>query len=351
MVPPVGIIITVTVLVAASLAAYENPQVRAWIDRTRQKIATGFNSLGDGPRPSPRTQRRSTDASMYEEKSEDAEARRQRAVAEIMERSRLMEEQRRRRRAELESGQPQSPNFDSLVDSNGNLREKPRNDGLDQAATSALEPTEQQNQMRSRFGAQDLNCQPNLQQRGLQKAAEVVSPLSESIPTPVEDDNGYQPFESRYEQEMREAWNIPLSERRIDIPSSHASESLVVLTPSTDVPDPEISIPSADHLHRPVERSDYFSAPMSNSTRTLSEHGSIPLGFNNSLHSSQMSGSIHHSVNEPSSHAPSISGSISEIHASEAEDTSDDLLSEQGDGMRTPGSVWTEVDSTFSGDH
>lgn len=351
MAPPLGIIITVTVLVAASLAAYENPQVRAWIDRTRHKIATGFNSLGDGPRPNPRTQRRSTDASMHEEKGEAAEARRQRAVAEIMERSRLMEEQRRRRRAELELGQPQSPSFDSLVDSNGNLREKPRDDGLDQAATSALEPTEQQDNIRSRFGAQALGSQPDLQQMETLQTAEVPSPLSELISTPVDDDDGYRPFESRYEQEMREAWNIPLSDRRIEIPSSHASESLVVLTPTTDVPDPEISVPTADYLHRPVERSDYFSAPMANSTRTVSEHGSIPLDFNNSLQNSQLGGSIHGSVAAPSSHAPSISGSISDIHASEAEDTSDDLLSEVGDGMRTPGSVWTEVDSTFSGDH
>lgn len=350
MVPPVGIIITVTVLVAASLAAYENPQVRAWIDHTRHKIATGFNSLSDGARQNTRPQRRSTDASMHEEKGEMAEARRQRAVAEIMERGRLAEEQRRRRRAALQSEEPQSPSFDNLVDSHGNLREKPRIDMAGQAATSSVETTEQQNNVRSRYGAQDLGSQSGLERRETPQAIDASSPLSQLIPTPVDEEEQPEHFESRYEQEMREAWNIPLSDRHIEIPSSHASESLIVLTPTTDVPDPEISVPSAEYQNQSTERSDYFSAAMSNSTRTLSEHGSIPAELNDSLRNNHLHGSIWGPPHEPSSHTPSISGSLSDIHTSEADDTSDDLLSEIGDGIRTPGSVWTEVDSTFSGD-
>src|SRR6202000_1737137 len=115
--PPVGIIITVTVLVAASIAAYENPQVRAWLDRTRHKIAMGLHSLGDeiGPRPRPRPRRTSTDISMHEEKGEMAEERRRQAIAEIMERGRIMEERRKRRRTSEETEAPPSPTFDSLV--------------------------------------------------------------------------------------------------------------------------------------------------------------------------------------------------------------------------------------------
>lgn len=350
MVPPAGIIITVTVLVAASLAAYENPQVRAWIDRTRHKIAMGFHSLGDGVHPNPRPQRRSTDVSMHEEKGEMAEARRQRAVAEIMERGRLLEERRKRRKSASEDEGPKSPSFDTLVDNDGHLREKSLHDFRGQAAASAVEMSEQQNSMRSRYGVQNLRPQSELDQRETPQPIDASLPMSQLIPTPVDDDEQHQPFESRYEQEMREAWNIPLSERRIEIPSSHASESLVQLTPTTDVPDPDFSVPSADYLHRPMERSDYFSAAMSNSTHTLSEHGSVALELNRSLQNSQLSGSLHRPMNESGLHTPSISGSVSDIHASEAEETSDDLLSEVGDGVRTPGSVWTEVESTVSGD-
>merc|ERR1712000_439231 len=94
-----GIIIAATIVVAAGLAAYENPEVRAWIDRTRHKIAMGLHNLGDeiNPKQRPRTHRPSTDASMHEEKGDLAEARRMEAIAEIMERGRIMEERRKRR--------------------------------------------------------------------------------------------------------------------------------------------------------------------------------------------------------------------------------------------------------------
>jgi hypothetical protein len=45
-----------------------------------------------------------------------------------------------------------------------------------------------------------------------------------------------------------------------------------------------------------------------------------------------------------------MAGSTSNIHAHEAEDSGDDVLSELDDGMRTPASAWTEVGSTVSGD-
>src|ERR1700742_2066750 len=113
--PPIGIIITVTVLVAASIAAYENPQVRAWIDRTRHKIAMGLHSLGDeiGPRPRPHPRRTSTDISMHEDKGEMAEERRRQAIAEIMERGRMLEERRKRRKLSNQQKEaPPSPTFD-----------------------------------------------------------------------------------------------------------------------------------------------------------------------------------------------------------------------------------------------
>merc|ERR1712230_272536 len=83
-----GIIIAATIVVAAGLAAYENPEVRAWIDRTRHKIAMGLHNLGDeiNPKQRPRTHRPSTDASMHEEKGDLAEARRKEEEKETVDR-------------------------------------------------------------------------------------------------------------------------------------------------------------------------------------------------------------------------------------------------------------------------
>ncbi|KIW22459.1 uncharacterized protein PV07_12343 [Cladophialophora immunda] len=345
--PPVGIIITVTVLVAASIAAYENPQVRAWIDRTRHKIAMGLHSLGDeiGPRPRPR--RTSTDVSMHEEKGELAEERRRQAIAEIMERGRIMEERRKRRKlTEQEKEMPSSPTFDTLVDKDGLLLQPAQDEqSVSAAQSSSVDPSAQAATLRQRPSPSFQEQAPSSVHQSID-APLAVRPLVETQPNP---------FESRYEREMREAWNLPLAERPFEIWSSHASESLIELTPTTEgVPDPDFSVPSADYFHRPLERSDYFSAAGSGSTHTLSEHesqASLPVQStyldaprNIAAHGFPLN------ATPPASLTPSLAGSASNIHVSEAEDSSDDILSDFADGIRTPSSAWTDVDSTVSGD-
>jgi len=153
---------------------------------------------------------------------------------------------------------------------------------------------------------------------------------------------------------MRESWNIPLSDRPMEAPFSHASESLIDLTPTTEeVPDPDVSVPSAEYLPQRLERSEYFSATASNSTHTLSDSESEPSFLGQSAPPNLSGSTLNHplySNHTPSPSTPSIDGNASHIHASEAEDSVDDVLSEIGDGIRTPASVWTEVDSTVSGD-
>ena len=353
MVPPVGIIITVTVLVAASLAAYENPHVRAWIDRTRQKIAMGLHSLGDEIQPKPRLRRTSTDISMHEEKGDQAEARRKKALAEIMERGRIMEE--RRKRAVSASEQPKSPSFDTMVDENGELRSHDRQEpSLPPATSSGADTDPSSGSIRQRKAPQEPEPEPEQNPSALHQSVDGLLPLRHLPQPQPNQDEPDNPFESRYEREMREAWNIPLSDRRIEIPSSHASESLIELTPTTeDVPDPDFSVPPAAYLHRPLDRSEYFSAAASNSTHTLSDSESQPSSLDQSTlpnPTGQTSNHPLYSNHTQSPSTPSIDESASHIHASEAEDSADDILSEIGDGIRTPASVWTEVDSTVSGD-
>jgi hypothetical protein len=317
--PAVGIIITVTVLVAASIAVYENPQVKAWIDRQRHKISMGLHSLGDdiGPRPRPQPRRTSTDVSMQEEKGDLAAQRRREAIAEIMERGRVLEEKRKRRKLS-QQGQPPSPTFDSLVDGNGILLKDVE---AEQAQSSGADPA---------TGTSDIR------QRNAGGAADASTGEPQSSYT--------QAFESRYEQEMREAWNLPLSDRRIEMPSSHASESLIELTPTTEsAPDPDFSVPSVDDMGRSLHRSDYFSLPPSNSTHTLSDRGSHA--------ASDASGRSNPFQDEASgATTPSISSSVSHIGIDDAAESSDGIVSELGDGIRTPASAWTDLSSTVSGD-
>jgi hypothetical protein len=343
--PPLGIIITVTVLVAASIAAYENPQVRAWIDRTRHKIAMGLHSLGDeigpGPRQRPKPRRTSTDISMHEDKGEAAEERRRQAIADIMERGRMMEERRKRRKTSGESAGSLSPTFDSIVDQDGILLQDKESHAA-QSSGASMAPEES-----SALRHRGAPSQPQGSFSGPPQQETHPRSLSQS-PGPSQD-----PFESRYEQEMREAWNLPLSNRRVDIPNSHASESLIELTPTTeDAPDPDFSVPSAEFLRRPMNQSDYFSAAASNSTHSVSEQG-----FEAQLPARSATMSQQSQIDDldlldprPASSTPSIAASASEIHLSEAGESSDDVLSEIGDGIRTPASAWTDVDSTVSGD-
>jgi len=72
-----GIIIAASVLVAAGIAIYENPQVRQWVDQSRRKIAVALHSLGDDVQP-----RRSG------ELCDDAEDARQRRRNELIRRNR-----------------------------------------------------------------------------------------------------------------------------------------------------------------------------------------------------------------------------------------------------------------------
>ncbi|RMD44524.1 hypothetical protein DV735_g519, partial [Chaetothyriales sp. CBS 134920] len=333
-----GIIFTVCILAGASLAVYENEKCRAWLDRLRQRIAIGLHSLGDeiDPRP-PASNRKEdqndvplreqkkdgsrraakSDASMSEEQSDAAEERRRQARAHILERGRILEERRKRRRLSVSS-----PTFDSMVDDDGRLRTESaaQNTTVAEATATAIEPVQLAGTVRSRHAI------------------------------PVDSDalsgSAGESFETAYEREMRTSWNLPLPPPRSfdNASSTHASESLLDLTPTTeDFADPDYSVPS-----RPPGQSGYFPAMQADSTsQYYYAHPSRPL--------EAIEPRLQRPVAPASttiSSAPSIAGSTDLLHPSEADISEDDLLSEDGlssepDGIRTPASAWTDVESTI----
>lgn len=326
-----GVIIAASVLVAASIAAYENPHIREWFERSSQKVALAFRSLGEEIHGRRRRESRQ-DSSMREDGDEQAEERRRQARQEIMEKGRILEEKRKRKRQS--TSRSRTTSFDSMVDDEGRLRKQM--DTNPWAASSAVDHQHQNGlrargefpQMHESVDAPILLRQLNVEER----------------PTPVV--QAIEPWESQYEQEMRNAWNIDIPAGQ-QIPSTHASESLIDLTPTTeDFPDPDYSVPLLDDMPQPWQRTEYFSAAASQISHTLSEEHEVS---NPPLTSLDPRPFTPNQPSNPSANA-SIAGSTAYINHSEAELTDDDMSDEYGDGIRTPASAWTEVASSVSGD-
>ncbi|KAJ9653995.1 hypothetical protein H2198_006914 [Neophaeococcomyces mojaviensis] len=344
MAPHAGVIIAASVLVAAGIAAYESPQFREWLDRSSQKVAMAFRSIGNDVHSRSRSKRQ--DPTMQEDVDEKAEERRKKARDEIMEKGRTLQEQRKRRR--LSSDNSRTPSFDSIVDEDGRLRADPPAQAEDTMAASSAVEIQETESLRSRHENPQMH-----QSVDAPMLLRQLDPDQRSTPAV----QAIEPWESQYEQEMRNAWNIDLSARSAQTPPSHASESLIDLTPTTEgFPDPDYSIPSAEDLQNRFGRTEYFSAAASQTSHTLSNDprnpfrdipGDQPLPPLMPIEPRPLS---HQDMPSPtpSSHA-SMEGSTAHINHSEAEMTDDDL-SEFGDGIRTPASAWTEVGSSVSGD-
>ncbi|KAF2231075.1 hypothetical protein EV356DRAFT_519177 [Viridothelium virens] len=124
-----GIIIAATVLVAAGVAIYEtNPQLRAWLEESRRKIALALQNLGpDSQNASRRNQENEEDRERRQwfEEGLEAEMRRQGWNGEVFQRPGMegvnMELRRRRARGPT-SSRSASQSFDNLLSEDGSLR-------------------------------------------------------------------------------------------------------------------------------------------------------------------------------------------------------------------------------------
>jgi hypothetical protein len=332
MVAHAGLIVLAVVVVAAGAAAYENPQIREWLENSRRKIALALHSLGDEISPRVKQSRRN-DPSMQEDETEAAEERRRRAREEIMEKGRIMEERQRRKRSSKDVPSP-TGSFDTLVDKDGMLKMADKIHET-HATTTAMEPEMPNKGLTNRRPA---SPKPNT----LHESVDAPMLLRQLSPSPAlhSDD----PFVTEYEREMRNTWNLPLPHPAPPASSAHESESLIEFTPTSEYPDPDIIIPggTASNAHS-MEQTDYFSLA-SNSSYTLSEEqpGSPPVVLPHTFPS------------QPGLDASAIStaDSIDHVYGSDVEGSVIDggVLSEFGDGIRTPASGWTDVGSVVSSD-
>lgn len=303
-----GIIITVSVLVAAGIAVYESPKVRRWINNYRRRLANTLYDMGDGIHPRDSSPQ---DISMVEEIGEQAEERRRRAREDIMRRASLIEILREKEPIST------ATSFETLVDKEGHLKQ----DHLTDIESSAAESTV----------AKSTALDPSLQ----------------TIP------DGLTERRLRTQDELLRAIDRDRLHASSEIVSNHPSESLVDLTPTSEFPDTDAA---ASSLHRSRQhqlvQSEYFSVTSEGS----SDHTDVASDFYYA-HPDYTAGREHPHplIDRPEidlSSTSSIPGSLSHIQNITPDASSDGTLSDlghPGDGIATPAS-WSEVGSIISSD-
>ena len=166
MLPSLGILISISIITALSLAVYENPQIQAWLEEQRQRLVELLRSVGEQLDPA---QRRMAEAFAYEGRTpatdeglrreasgsqeaaalatgrsmsnastirritingpsdpDEAEERRRRGREYLARRNEQMYEMQQRRKGKAKMEDPLTPpsptSFDAMVDDEGKLR-------------------------------------------------------------------------------------------------------------------------------------------------------------------------------------------------------------------------------------
>ncbi|KAL8701332.1 MAG: hypothetical protein Q9201_004972 [Fulgogasparrea decipioides] len=363
-----GIIVSLSLLLAAGLAVYEHPQIKQWVDESRRKFALALHNLGDDLDPPSSSRRNSSqDASTREYDTAEAVERRRKARQEILERGRMMEERRSK-----QASSAKSRSFDDLVDDDGNLKHDPA-----QATSSAAEPNAEQAGLRNRNGnahaeahgaalgtmaANPFADETHLEtlsattfsvptsthrSRSSSTATLPASPAPPAVPPkeplaspPVPPKEPLDPSPSAFAPQLQQPRLIDAD----DI-SNHPSEALVDLTPTTSAASVADDLPELDQQAYPSHHSE------SNfwSVHEWAENNSAPPQFYTPPRSEAAVGEDARNREERNNNEEQGSeiGSIDRV--SRVDSVSDmDVMSEVS-GMNTPGS-WSEVASQVSED-
>ncbi|MCJ1467379.1 hypothetical protein MMC07_006003 [Pseudocyphellaria aurata] len=318
-----GLLISLSVIFAAGLAVYENPQVRQWVDSSRRKIAIALHSLGDEITPPSNSRDSSPDASTREDESLEAVERRRKARQDILERGRAMEEKRRSKKEDNQK----SRSFDSLVDKDGSLLVQKAAASTAAASTTAAELETPEPSLRKR----------NLDNNAADLGAVTANPFADEMHTEL---HASRPSTSIIPTSPTPSHLTPNKEPTplidTETASNHPSEALLDLTPTT-------SASSGFHAD--------LSTLSANAPQSFPNHWSVhEWAENNTSPGNITPPRTEHAVLEAgdvsATDAPVTGGRLSRT----ASETGLDVWSEIGERVSTPGS-WTEVGSVVSEDY
>ncbi|EON63707.1 hypothetical protein W97_02935 [Coniosporium apollinis CBS 100218] len=277
-----GLIIAASVLVAAGIAFYENPQVRQWVDQSRRKIAIALYSLGDELQPE-----RSNNQSQRQ-----SEEHRRRRREEIVRRNRrelirraqeegvavdLDELERVGREAEEELGRTTtqrsnaSRSFDELVGSDGRLHQscgldEGEDEDLKAAIAASLADMEEQQRKEAAEIATALEASEAAQRLRRRGAGARGLAAGAAFGNPFADDD----VQLLFDQELidigrDEAPHAEADTARVSRESTETLAGVEVAVWSqlvdTSEPDPAISVPELPQVQRQPEMSQISSVP------------------------------------------------------------------------------------------
>ncbi|KAL8782929.1 MAG: hypothetical protein Q9213_004985 [Squamulea squamosa] len=352
-----GIIVSISLLLAAGLAVYEHPQIKQWVDESRRKIAFALHNFGDDlDPPSPSHRNSWQDASTREDESAEAVERRRRARQEILERGRKMEQRRRAQQA----SSAKSRSFDDLVDDQGKLKHNPA-----QAATSAAETQTEHSGLRNRnaeaqgvasgaafanpftdevhLGDLSSNAAPGLLSGQRSRASSTATLPASPAPPPVppKEPLDHVPSEPTSRTQQQPSLLIDT-----DGVSNHPSEALVDLTPTTSAS----SVAADFSEHDPQSHPSNHSQSNFWSVHEWAENASAPAEF---YTPPRLEAAVGDEERQREDERDSDREDRSEVGSGErisrAGSVSDMDIISQVSGMSTPGS-WTELGSQVSED-
>ncbi|OJD34451.1 uncharacterized protein BKCO1_2300060 [Diplodia corticola] len=141
-----GAFIAASIIVAAGIAVYQNPQVQRWIDARRRKIAIALHSLGDEINPSPSRNNRNAHEADEQRRRRESIIRRNRndlvrrareegVAVDLDELARIGDEY------DEKHNRPRGQSFDDMVNEHGVLRESVSGATLNEKPAAAAAAT------------------------------------------------------------------------------------------------------------------------------------------------------------------------------------------------------------------
>lgn len=327
--------LSLSLIFAAGVAIYENPQVKQWVDENRRKVAVALHNLGDelAPQPSPRRPR---DVSTCEDESPEAVERRRRARQQIFERGRFLEEQRRASR----DGQAKGISFDDLVNKDGSLKTEDQT----RASTTAADNQPEDSGLRHR-GVGANAPSPDTPDSSIHPVRPMIDTSATANGNDTANDHDSRastptlplspPVPPKPAAYRPQSLLINTDEES----SHHPSEQLVDFTPTTSPRSAAADLRELDqdnHDHHPAPAEMYMSVNEWAQNQSVQSFHSLP-PQSPPLSSPQM---VDYEVS-------SVADSIE--HASQAGTEDIDVASSFGEDIVTP-STWTEVGSQVSED-